>query len=129
MSVPVPSTMSWPLGAIDEGGALPYARDDKSVREVILNILLTRPGERLMRPEFGAGLLDFVHQPNNQTTRHLLADVVHKAIERWETRIELEGVDVLADADDLATVHVNIRYRMRHRLQPAELSLSLRLGG
>lgn len=119
--------MSWPLGAVDEQGRLPYAQDEKSIREVMLNILLTRPGERLMRPGFGAGLLDFVHQPNNETTRHLMADVIRKSIDQWEPRVEVEGVDVLPDPDNLALVDINIRYRMRYSMQPLQLGLSLTL--
>ena len=72
MTIPMPNVISWPLGGVDADGRLDWSRDDKSIREVMLNILLTRPGERLMQPDFGAGLLDFVHQPNNETTRNLL---------------------------------------------------------
>ena len=47
MSATLPQVMSWPLEGIDENGKWQYASDDGSVREVIRNILLTRPGERL----------------------------------------------------------------------------------
>ena len=123
-----PQVISWPLGPIDESGRLPYARDDHSVREVMRNILLTRPGERLMRAEFGAGLLDFIHEPNNETTRHLIADVVRKSIEQWELRVRVEDVLVLPDPVNLAEVHITIRYRMRFSETPLELGLSLTLG-
>ena len=86
--------MSWPLGGIDEEGRLSWSVDDQSIREVMLHILLTRPGERLQRPDFGAGLLNFVHQPNNETTRNLMASVIRKSLEQWEPRIVVEGVDV-----------------------------------
>ena len=43
--------------------------------------LLTRPGERLMRPEFGAGIRSFIHHPNNETTRALIADAAQEAAE------------------------------------------------
>lgn len=127
MSVPTPQMLSWPLGGIDASGRLPHARDDWSIREVMLNILLTRPGERLLRPGFGAGLLDFVHQPNNETTRRLIAGVVRKSLAQWETRVELDQVEVLPDPDDLAEVHIRIRYRARHGTRAQELSLTLSL--
>lgn len=126
---PVPNVMSWPLEGVDENGRLQFARDDDSVREVIRNILLTRPGERLLRPQFGAGLLDFIHQPNNATTRTVMANVVRKAIEQWETRVRVESVEVLPDDGRLSTVHIIIRYTMRHAPQPRQLSFALDLGG
>jgi phage baseplate assembly protein W len=132
MKAPIPNILSWPLGGIEPEGRLTAARDDASVRDVMLNILLTRPGERLMRPTFGAGLLDYVHQPNNQTTRSLIANVVRKALEQWETRVVVEEVRVLPDPESPAEVHIQIRYRMRHvppgGSVPRELGLSLTLG-
>lgn len=123
----VPQILSWPLDGVDTEGRLAPARDDESVRQVILNCLLTRPGERLMRPEFGAGLLDFIHQPNNQTTRGLIANLVRKSIEQWETRVLVDGVEVLPDPENPAEVHIQIGYRLRHSPVPRELGLNLSL--
>jgi len=125
---PVPNVISWPLEGVDENGRLQYARDDDSIREVIRNILLTRPGERLMRPQFGAGLPDFIHQPNNVTTRTIMSNVVRKAIEQWETRVRVESVEVLPDRNRLSTVQIVIRYTMRHTPQPRQLTFALDLG-
>ncbi|ACE82642.1 GPW/gp25 family protein [Cellvibrio japonicus] len=125
----LPQVMSFPLGGVDSQGRLLYARDDLSVREVIRNVLLTAPGERLMRAEFGAGLLDFIHQPNNETTRTLIASLVRKAIEQWETRVRVEEVAVVPDPQSLTQVQILIRYQMRHSPQPLQLALGMDLGG
>ena len=81
-----------------------------------------------MRPDFGAGLLNFVHQPNNETTRNLIAGVVRKAIGQWEPRVLVEDVFVEASPTNLAEVHITIHYQLRHTQTPAELSFSLNLG-
>jgi len=125
---PIPNIQSWPLGSINLDGRLAWAKDDQSIRESMLNILLTRPGERLQRPDFGAGLLNFIHQPNNETTRNLIAGVVRKSLDLWEQRVNIDGVDVQPSPNNLAEVHINIRYRMRHNPAPAELGLTLNLG-
>jgi len=119
--------MSWPLEGLSEDGRFVYTTDDDSVREVIRNILLTRPGERLRRKMFGAGITDFIHQNNNVTTRTMLANVVRKAVQQWETRVIVENVQVLPDQQELATVHINIRYRMRYTRKMNQLTLSLDL--
>lgn len=124
MAIPTPKVLSWPLGGIDENGRLAYASDDDSVREVIRNILLTSSGERLMRPQFGAGLLDYIHQPNNETTRNVMANVVKKSIAQWETRVLVKSVDVLPDRNNLSVVQISIRYQMRHTQQQSQLSLA-----
>lgn len=127
MAIPIPNVLSFPLGGVDENGHMAFASDDDSVREVIRNILLTRAGERLMRPQFGAGLLDFVHQPNNETTRNLMANLVRKAIEQWETRVTVDSVSVLPDSASVSKVQIIIRYQMRHLGQPLQLSLGIDL--
>jgi phage baseplate assembly protein W len=127
MSATIPQVISWPLDGIDEQGRFSYTTDDDSVREVIRNILLTRPGERLRRKTFGAGITDFIHQNNNLTTRTMLANVVRKAVQQWETRVIVEGVEVLPDKQRLTTVHITIRYRMRHTRRMNQLTLSLDL--
>ena len=127
MTVPVPKTISWPLGGIDADGRLKYASDDRSVREVMLNILLTQPGERLMRADFGAGLTGFVHQPNNQTTRQLIADVTRKSLALWEPRVIVDDVVLSADPRNVAEVVVTVHYRMRHSARQNAFSLGLRL--
>ncbi|AGA33794.1 Phage baseplate assembly protein W [Thioalkalivibrio nitratireducens DSM 14787] len=127
MNVPVPRLISWPLLGGIQHGRLPYSEHDRSIREVMLNILLTRPGERLMRPDFGAGLLDFVHQPNTETTRALMARVVRKSLERWEPRVVVEGVDVQTTRERLSEVHLTVRYRLRHSDAPQSLALALDL--
>jgi phage baseplate assembly protein W len=126
VSIPTPNIVSFPLGGIEDG-RWDYAREDRSVRQVMLNILLTRPGERLMRATFGAGLPDFVHLPNNQTSRHRMADVVRKSIEQWEPRVVVEAVTAQPAPFDRAEVHLTVRYRMRHSVTPMEFSLALSL--
>jgi len=128
MNVPVPKIISWPLlGTVDEDGRLRHAEDDRSIREVMLNILLTRPGERLMRPDFGAGLLDFVHQPNTETTRQLMARVARKSLELWEPRVVIDAVEVLPVRDSLSEVQLCVHYRPRASNAPRSLSLTLDL--
>lgn len=123
-----PRLLSFPLlGGIGADGRLPWTAGNESVREVMLNVLLTRPGERLMRPEFGAGLRDFVHLPNTETTRALIADAVRRALERGEPRVRLDDVQVLPDPRRLTHVNLSIRYRLRFGGEPDRLELALEL--
>jgi phage baseplate assembly protein W len=95
-------------------GRWPLSRGERSLRESIWNILLTRPGERILRPEFGAGIGRFIHQPNDETTRALVADAVSRAVERWEPRVQLERVEVVREANRPTELAVSVHYRMRH---------------
>lgn len=58
----------------------------------LVDIITTRPGERIMRPEYGCDLLDLVDRPlDGEWVARLYARVA-RAIARWEPRIRLQRV-------------------------------------
>ena len=76
-------------------------------------IVATALGERVMRPRFGAGVADYVMQPNSAVTRTNLASAIRQALVRWEPRIELETVRVDPVDGEPSQVTVAIDYRIR----------------
>ncbi len=95
--------------APDTVGRVPTAEGAEKVRQSILIILDTEPGERVMLPDFGCGLRRFLMQPNNAATRADIERTVSDALRRWEPRIT--GVEVEATrGDDPAMVIVTLRY-------------------
>ncbi len=119
--------ISFPFAALNNQGRLAWAQENESVRDVIWNILLTRPGERLMRPEFGAGIREFIHHPNNETTRRLMADVASRAIRRWEPRIELLALTVNSDPAQFNQVILSLRYRLKINGEQKNFEFALQL--
>lgn len=113
----------------DKDGALRFPSLEDSVRQSVEVILRTRPGEQLMRPEFGAGLASFLGQPNTLSTRRNLRDVVVESLGRWEPRIDVERVDVVEVPDAPSRVRVEIVYRLRRTGRVHGIGLTLELGG
>jgi Bacteriophage baseplate protein W len=88
------------------------AEYEEDVRQAILIILQTEPGERVMRPEFGTGLRALVFEPINTTTIALARHRVEQALVRFEPRID--QVDVAIDADPpQGRLDITIQYRVR----------------
>jgi Bacteriophage baseplate protein W len=123
--------VGWPLEAPDPSGRLSYAEDAQCLREALWNVLMTSPGERLMRPSFGAGLSRWIGQPNNESTRSLIASSITAAIGKWEQRIALSGVSVAPDETNASRVVITVDYTARGQpgAAPEQLSLILSLGG
>ncbi len=120
--------IGWPLLPVpDEGGQLNWPTLEDSVRQSIQVILLTRPGEMLMHPEFGAGLQDFMHDENTLVTRRRIHDRIVESLERWETRLEIERVVVAEDDDEPSHLRVEIAYRVRRTGAPQTLRASLQM--
>ncbi len=118
--------LGWPLFALpDANGQLAWPALERSVRDSLQAILATRPGEQLMRPDFGAGLDRLLHEPNTPGTRRQVRDLVQAAIVRWEPRIVLDRVDVLALPDDATQLRVEVAYRLVRTAAAASLALTM----
>ena len=91
---PEPLT-SWPLLPLpDADGRMEFPTLAKSVRESIQIILRTRPGERLMRPEFGGGLERMLNEQNTLSVRQEIKDLISDSLQRWEPRVVVDRIEV-----------------------------------
>jgi phage baseplate assembly protein W len=79
---------------VESDGSTAVAKYEEDIRQAIRIILSTDRGERVMRPDFGAGLREFVFEPLNQTTCQKVQARVRDALVEWEPRITVKSVDV-----------------------------------
>jgi phage baseplate assembly protein W len=94
-------------------GDVALAVYEEDIRQAVLLILETDLGERVMRPDFGAGLRSLVFEPLNTTTKALLRHRVEEALITWEPRIDVVEVSVTADGATRNRLDVDVRYRVR----------------
>ena len=93
-------------------GEVASAALEEDVRQAILIILGTEPGERVMRPDFGTGLRSLAFEPISATTKALAQHRVEQALARWEPRID--SVTMTVDADRaLGQLQITLGYRVR----------------
>jgi uncharacterized protein len=104
--------LSFPL-APDTRGGLATAGYDEDVRQAIQIILGTNPGERVMRPDFGAGLRDFVFESIDATTMHRVQTRVQEALIDWEPRIDVVKIEVTMDPVTRSALLIHLTYRVR----------------
>lgn len=114
---------------IGADGRVAWSVGEDHVRESMRIILLTEPGERLMREGFGCGLRPFLFEPNTATTRQLIRERITEAIQRWEPRVSLEAVEVDPVPNNPRLVMVNILFRLVATQAPGNMSLALELEG
>ncbi|MFF3455040.1 GPW/gp25 family protein [Streptomyces sp. NPDC002730] len=96
---------------IDRRGRTAHAAYDDHVRDLIEQLLFTSPGERVMRPDFGCGLLDLVFTPNSPELASALELSVQASLQRWLGElIEVEALDVVSEEN---VVRVHLRYVVR----------------
>lgn len=97
---------------LDRDREIKLSAYEEDIRQAIGIILGTALGERVMRPNFGAGLAALVFEPLNTTTMALARHRVEEALIVWEPRIDQITVQVQADQVRGCLV-INISYRVR----------------
>lgn len=84
---------------------------DAYVRQLIRQVLLTNPGERINRPDFGAGVRRLLFAPANPATASLAQTMIQQALDQWlGTLIVVEGVEAAAEHEKLL---VTVVYALR----------------
>ncbi len=104
--------VGWAFPPASASGDLATAAYDADIQQSIQIILGTYPGERVMRPDFGAGLKDLIFEPMNTTTCALAQFKVQQALTQWEPRIDQVTVTVTPQPST-GSLQITIRYRVR----------------
>jgi phage baseplate assembly protein W len=104
--------ISWPL-EVDHTGAIRLTSSAADLDRSIELVLLTAPGERVMRPQFGCKIWDLLFEPVTPNLLGLIAQAVRDALAQWEPRIDVEDVAPAPDPEDHGLVRIAVRYRVR----------------
>ncbi|MGH2689515.1 MAG: GPW/gp25 family protein [Actinomycetota bacterium] len=95
----------------DEQGHSAGASEEEWIRGLVEQVLFTSPGERVMRPDFGSGLMQLVFAPNSPELASTVELLAQGALQQWLGHlIALEALEV--EAVD-STLRVRVRYSIR----------------
>lgn len=87
--------------------------DEEDIRQSLHILLSTRPGERIMRPDFGTDLHNMVYHNMDLTARTRLKTVIEKAILYFEPRITLTGVSFDVSEERAGVFRILLEYTIR----------------
>ena len=92
----------------DARGRTAATDDVDHVRDMIEQFLLTSPGERVNRPDFGSGLLQMVFAPNSPELAATLQYTIQAGLQRWlGDVITVESLEVTSDD---SVLRVSLQY-------------------
>lgn len=114
---------------LDGYGRLAWSAGEANIRESIAVILKTNLRERIALPKFGAGLGNFLFEPNNSGTHSRIAHAIETALQQWEPRISLTEVTVASDPSSNEAAIATIQYTLVATSEREQVSLSIPLGG
>jgi len=110
-------------------GRLAMVDGAETIRQSIMMLLATAPGERVMLPDYGCALNRLMFAPNDATTAGLAIHYVRQALARWEPRVEVLRLDA-GPGDEAQVLLISLEYRIRgaDRAGAVELALDLQAG-
>lgn len=95
--------------AVGDNGATVSADDNRHIRDMIEQVLFTRRGERVNRPDFGAGVTELLFAENAPELATAAEHMVQAALQQWLGHlIEILAVQTAADGSTLA---IAVRFR------------------
>ncbi len=117
---------------LSPSGGLMLVEGADAIRQAIMILLSTRPGERVMRPDYGCPLHRLAFEPNDAATAGLAMHYIRTALTRWEPRIEIVSLTAEPGSDAGAAdgrLVVRLEYRIRATSEIAALQFDLDLHG
>lgn len=109
-------------------GGIDMVETHESVRQAILLLFSTRPGERVMRPDYGCDIHRLLFSPNDDTTAGLAIFYVRRALDRWEPRIDVLLLDAGRDPEAPELLRITLQYRVKTTARVDSLTFALNLG-
>jgi phage baseplate assembly protein W len=107
---------------VDGRGRTATTGVDDHVRDLIMAVLFTNPGERVNLPEFGCGLRQLVFAPNGDMLASATQAIAASALDRWLSDwIIVDRVEVSAEDSELRVV---VDYTRRDTREPGRVQVA-----
>jgi phage baseplate assembly protein W len=120
-----PRFLDYPYTAGSTGAPNTTGPDDH-LRDLILQLLFTNPGERVNLPEFGVGVQQLVFAPNSDALRTSAQFLISTGLQRWlGDRIDVSQVLVTSELDEEQTVNIEIVYTLKATQQRQSLQVQV----
>lgn len=95
-------------------GGLSTIVGDDSIRQALLLLISTRPGERVNRPTYGCNLNRLVFSPADDTTAGLAMHYVQQAVLQWEPRVTIVTLDAVPTGIGDPAIEIQLTYRVKY---------------
>jgi phage baseplate assembly protein W len=103
--------LAFPFHIGADGRTAAPATDAEHVRDELLQLLLTNPGERPFLPELGGGVRRLVFEPASDVLAGVVKARITQGLSRWlGHRLTVEMIDVTWN-DAAALMEVTVKYR------------------
>jgi uncharacterized protein len=107
-------------------GDLQVTKEDAAIKQAVVNLLLTIPGERPFQPLLGSNLSRLLFEQLDYGIAALIKNEIRDTIIKYEPRIRVTAVDVEPNFDDNA-FDVSLQFDIRGREDATPLQINFLL--
>jgi hypothetical protein len=112
--------------SVSSTGVPKLTSPDDHMRDLILQVLFTRPGERVNLPEFGVGIQQLVFAPNSDMLRASAQFLISNSLQRWlGDRLDVNQVSVSSTPGEEEMVMIEITYTVKATQQRQNLQVQV----
>lgn len=98
---------------LNSQGMFSMSEHEECIKEAICIIIKTSKGERVMQPDFGCGIYNYLFDNPDTVTLKLMEESVKESINIWEPRINLAKVEASLDESEEGKVLIRVDYTVR----------------
>lgn len=113
--------INFPVQVDQMTGNIKMSSYEEDIKQAIHIILMTKKGERVMRPEFGSDIYKYVFAVMNYTNIQLMKADIKSALLMWEPRIIDIEVEISEDKGESGKWNIEITYKVRMTNNPYNL--------
>jgi len=95
-------------------GKLAMTSDVEDINNSLMILLSTRPGERVMLPNYGCDLQEMLFKPLDLTLITQMKGIVERAILYHEPRIKILSIEIDTQNDIEGEILIQINYEVRN---------------
>ncbi len=117
--------LQMPFAKGHSGGAAQIDDIDQHIKDKMMQVLFTVPGERVNLPDFGCGIRDIVFEGNNEALAAAVRYKIFKALTRWMGKeVKINTVNVFNEDE---TLFIQIMYQRLDKRIPERLEVAYKL--
>lgn len=102
--------------------------DIDAIKNSIKNIFTTKKGEKVLNPEFGCSLDQYLFEPITEVYAQLIGNDILTGIQRFEPRVEITNITVIPVYDQ-NLYYITCYYTLLQIQKQSTINLIAQLGG
>ena len=112
----------------DAPHGLAVKKDINAIRQSLVNLILTRPGEKGFSPEFGSNIVDLIFENFDPVQMIRIQEDIRESIGAFDPRVNFVGLDFDTNNIDSNMISINLQFRLVNEQTLRSITIELERG-